>query len=70
MVMVDETWDVLVAHFLGIDHVGHAFDCGSPKMAAKVSQLDHYMEQVRVFCGRIGHGAVAQSRGRAPHRVS
>eukprot|EP00884_Botryococcus_braunii_P021643 jgi/Botrbrau1/8162/Bobra.357_2s0008.1 len=52
-----EPWDVLVAHFLGIDHVGHTFDCGSPQMAAKVSQLDHRMEHViNLLLNRGGPG--------------
>ena len=32
-------WTVLVAHFLGIDHVGHKHGPGHPVMAAKMAQL-------------------------------
>jgi Type I phosphodiesterase / nucleotide pyrophosphatase len=48
-----DEWDVVVAHFLGLDHVGHSFDCGSPQMAAKARQLDQYMEHVRAPWGLL-----------------
>ncbi len=33
-------WDVLIGHYLGVDHVGHAHGVSSPAMADKLSQLD------------------------------
>jgi hypothetical protein len=39
-------WDVLVAHFLGADHAGHAHGVRSARMEAKVAQLDGYVGEV------------------------
>lgn len=33
-------WDVLVAHFLGVDHVGHTFGPASQAMEEKLDQMD------------------------------
>jgi GPI ethanolamine phosphate transferase 3 subunit O len=33
-------YDVIVAHFLGVDHVGHRFGPDHPAMAAKLEQID------------------------------
>jgi hypothetical protein len=35
-----EDWDVLVAHYLGVDHAGHAHGVRSAAMGAKVRQTD------------------------------
>lgn len=42
-------WDVLVAHFLGLDHVGHAHSVGSPLFTAKLQELNYYIQQVPAF---------------------
>lgn len=42
-------WDVLIGHYLGVDHVGHTYDMHSPHMAAKLQQMDQHVDQVR--CG-------------------
>ncbi|XP_010617590.1 GPI ethanolamine phosphate transferase 3 isoform X3 [Fukomys damarensis] len=33
-------WDVLIAHFLGVDHCGHKHGPHHPEMAKKLSQMD------------------------------
>lgn len=33
-------WDVLVAHFLGVDHVGHTFGPASQAMEDKLDQIN------------------------------
>ncbi|CAN0308937.1 unnamed protein product, partial [Ectocarpus sp. 12 AP-2014] len=33
-------WDVLVAHFLGVDHVGHTFGPASQAMEDKLDQMN------------------------------
>lgn len=33
-------WDVLIAHFLGVDHCGHRYGPNHPAMAEKLSQMD------------------------------
>lgn len=39
-------WDVLVAHFLGVDHCGHWLGRNHPAMAAKLTQLDQAIRSV------------------------
>ena len=34
------TWGLLVAHFLGVDHVGHRLGPSHPTMAAKLDEMD------------------------------
>lgn len=38
--VVGDDWDVLVAHFLGVDHCGHRFGPDHPAMADKLTQMD------------------------------
>jgi hypothetical protein len=39
---VDQSnWDVLIAHFLGVDHVGHRYFPAHPTMSKKLRQLNH-----------------------------
>ena len=35
-----EDWDLLVGHFLGVDHAGHTFGVESPAMARKLDEND------------------------------
>ena len=35
-----EDWDLLVGHFLGVDHAGHTFGVESPAMASKLDEND------------------------------
>ncbi|KAA6426392.1 MAG: GPI ethanolamine phosphate transferase 3-like, partial [Trebouxia sp. A1-2] len=39
-------WDVVIGHYLGVDHAGHTYDVHSPHMAAKLQQMNQYVEQV------------------------
>lgn len=34
-------WDVLIAHFLGVDHCGHRFGPNHPAMTEKLTQMDN-----------------------------
>jgi len=36
----DDQWDLLIAHFLGVDHIGHRFSAHSPLMGAKLTLMD------------------------------
>ncbi|KAG7266330.1 hypothetical protein CRUP_038481 [Coryphaenoides rupestris] len=38
--VVGGDWDVLVAHFLGVDHCGHRFGPDHPAMGHKLTQMD------------------------------
>ena len=40
LTVVGDDWDVLVAHFLGVDHCGHRFGPDHPAMADKLTQMD------------------------------
>ena len=33
-------WDIIIAHFLGVDHCGHVYGPDHPAMAEKLSQMD------------------------------
>ncbi|KAL3691933.1 hypothetical protein R1sor_005584 [Riccia sorocarpa] len=41
-----DDWDVLIGHFLGVDHVGHTFDVESPRMGEKLRQYNDVIERV------------------------
>lgn len=38
--LAKEDWEVLVAHFLGVDHVGHTFGPASQAMEDKLDQMN------------------------------
>uniref|UniRef100_A0A3Q2TCL3 GPI ethanolamine phosphate transferase 3, catalytic subunit n=1 Tax=Fundulus heteroclitus TaxID=8078 RepID=A0A3Q2TCL3_FUNHE len=44
--MVGDDWDVLLAHFLGVDHCGHRFGPDHPAMAYKLTQMDGVIRSV------------------------
>lgn len=39
-------WDVIFAHFLGVDHAGHRYGPDHPAMAEKLRQMDSILEQI------------------------
>ena len=39
-------WDVIVAHYLGVDHAGHAHGVDSPQMRAKLRQIDESIREL------------------------
>ncbi|XP_060752128.1 GPI ethanolamine phosphate transferase 3 isoform X2 [Tachysurus vachellii] len=44
--MDGDDWDVLIAHFLGVDHCGHRFGPDHPAMAEKLTQMDGVIRSV------------------------
>ncbi|EFJ40222.1 hypothetical protein VOLCADRAFT_120027 [Volvox carteri f. nagariensis] len=50
-------WDVLVAHYLGVDHAGHTYGGASKEMYDKLRQMD---EQVATVAGDHGGGSDAE----------
>ena len=46
-----DDWDVLIAHFLGVDHCGHRFGPDHPAMAEKLTQMDEVIRSVAVLYG-------------------
>eukprot|EP01125_Pyxidicula_operculata_P002515 TRINITY_DN1237_c0_g1_i1.p1 TRINITY_DN1237_c0_g1~~TRINITY_DN1237_c0_g1_i1.p1 ORF type:complete len:909 (-),score=84.20 TRINITY_DN1237_c0_g1_i1:860-3586(-) len=39
-------WDVIIAHFLGVDHVGHTYGSEHPLMAAKLRQMNEVLKNI------------------------
>ena len=39
-------WDVLIGHYLGVDHAGHRYGPEHPQMTAKLQQMDQVFRQV------------------------
>ena len=57
---------MVVAHFLGVDHVGHRFGPSHPQMALKLKQMDGVLRQLleaRPLCGAAGAPDTAPARG-------
>ncbi|KAK7363376.1 hypothetical protein VNO77_05517 [Canavalia gladiata] len=44
--LYEEDWDVLIAHFLGVDHAGHIFGVDSTPMIEKLAQYNNILERV------------------------
>ncbi|CAK7356607.1 unnamed protein product [Dovyalis caffra] len=44
--LYQEDWDVLIAHFLGVDHAGHIFGVDSKPMIEKLDQYNLMLEKV------------------------
>ncbi|KAF5177764.1 Gpi ethanolamine phosphate transferase [Thalictrum thalictroides] len=44
--LYEEEWDVLIAHFLGVDHAGHIFGVDSMPMIEKLEQYNVILEKV------------------------
>jgi phosphatidylinositol glycan class O len=40
----NQTWDVIIGHFLGVDHCGHTYGPNSHMMKMKLIQLDKYIK--------------------------
>ena len=38
--MKKKTWDILIGHFLGVDHCGHTYGPNHPEMAKKLEQMN------------------------------
>lgn len=39
-------WDVIVAHFLGVDHAGHRYHVKHPELSEKLVQMNSWVEEV------------------------
>ncbi|KAL6573405.1 hypothetical protein OROHE_001864 [Orobanche hederae] len=44
--LYEEDWDVLIAHFLGVDHAGHIFGVDSTPMIEKLEQYNEIIKKV------------------------
>ncbi|CAG9467422.1 unnamed protein product [Pedinophyceae sp. YPF-701] len=44
------SWDVVIGHYLGVDHAGHVGSVDTPTMAAKLAEIDQHIEDyVRIL---------------------
>lgn len=41
-----DSWDVLIAHYLGVDHAGHTHGVNSRQMQDKLAQMDQQISTV------------------------
>ncbi|KAA1127356.1 mannose-ethanolamine phosphotransferase gpi13 [Puccinia graminis f. sp. tritici] len=41
-----EHWDILIAHFLGLDHAGHRFGASHPTVRSKLREYDDFLEKL------------------------
>lgn len=41
-----DSWDVLIAHYLGVDHAGHTYGTNSKQMEEKLKQMDEQVSDV------------------------
>lgn len=39
-------WDIMVVHYLGLDHIGHMEGPQSPHVAPKLAEMDHVIKQI------------------------
>ncbi|MED6205700.1 hypothetical protein PIB30_020139 [Stylosanthes scabra] len=44
--LYEDDWDVLISHFLGVDHAGHIFGVDSTPMIEKLEQYNSILEKV------------------------
>uniref|UniRef100_A0A1D1YWQ8 GPI ethanolamine phosphate transferase 3 n=1 Tax=Anthurium amnicola TaxID=1678845 RepID=A0A1D1YWQ8_9ARAE len=57
-----EDWDVLIAHFLGVDHAGHIFGVDSTQMIEKLDQYNTILEKVvEVMKNQSGPGGLHEN---------
>ena len=40
------SWDVLIGHFLGVDHAGHKFGPNHPEMGRKLGEMNAVIQHV------------------------
>lgn len=43
---VSSQWDILIAHFLGVDHIGHTFHAHHPLMEQRLHLMNDILEKV------------------------
>lgn len=58
-------WDVLIGHFLGVDHCGHKFGPNHPEMASKLTQMDTVLRYILIF-----HSSYSRPQRKQIFRVS
>ncbi|XP_039146772.1 LOW QUALITY PROTEIN: GPI ethanolamine phosphate transferase 3-like [Dioscorea cayenensis subsp. rotundata] len=60
--LYQDDWDVLIAHFLGVDHAGHIFGVDSMPMVQKLEQYNSILERVvEVLKNQSGPGGLHEN---------
>ncbi|UMM16579.1 hypothetical protein L5515_013531 [Caenorhabditis briggsae] len=45
----ESPWDVLILHYLGLDHIGHSLGGNSPKIPEKLKEMDEIVKRIFEF---------------------
>lgn len=45
-VLQREDWDMLILHYLGLDHIGHVFGPSNPLIGQKLSEMDSILMKI------------------------
>uniref|UniRef100_A0A2P2LDQ4 GPI ethanolamine phosphate transferase 3 isoform X1 n=1 Tax=Rhizophora mucronata TaxID=61149 RepID=A0A2P2LDQ4_RHIMU len=60
--LYEGNWDVLIAHFLGVDHAGHIFGVDSTSMIEKLEQYNIILERViKLLESQSGPGGIHEN---------
>ncbi|XP_010549800.1 PREDICTED: GPI ethanolamine phosphate transferase 3 [Tarenaya hassleriana] len=60
--LYEDDWDVLIAHFLGVDHAGHIFGVDSIPMIEKLEQYNAVLEKVvQILESQAGPGGLHEN---------
>ena len=68
-VIASNDWALVVAHYLGVDHVGHTHGPGHPAMAAKLTQLDASLAAVLAAVQAADAAAAGSGAHASPQRT-
>lgn len=44
--LTNDDWDILVAHYLGVDHAGHRYGPNHPEMTRKLNETNTRLEKI------------------------
>lgn len=44
--ILNNDWDLLVAHYLGVDHAGHRYGPNHPEMTRKLNETNSRLERI------------------------
>ena len=61
------SWDVIIAHFLGVDHCGHTYGPSHPEMSSKLEEMNKLIENVLNAADEDTLVAVFGDHGMTPH---
>ncbi|EFH50077.1 phosphatidylinositolglycan class O (PIG-O) family protein [Arabidopsis lyrata subsp. lyrata] len=60
--LYEDDWDVLIAHFLGVDHAGHIYGVDSSPMINKLEQYNSVLEKViNILESQAGPGGLHEN---------